>query len=67
MRDEEIFKDSVMAKKIVLLLQGGGALGAVQCGVWKALCPFIHENGHELVAVAGASIGAINAGLTARH
>jgi NTE family protein len=56
-----------MAKKIVLLLQGGGALGAFQCGAWKAISPFIHENGHELVAVAGASIGAINAGLIARH
>lgn len=56
-----------MRKKIVLLLQGGGALGAFQCGAWKALHPFIRENGHELLAVAGASIGAINAGLIARH
>lgn len=56
-----------MAKKIVLLFQGGGALGAFQCGVWKAYCPFIRENGHEFAAVAGASIGAINAELIARH
>jgi len=56
-----------MRKKIVLLLQGGGALGAFQCGAWKALFPFIQENGHELVAVAGASIGAVNAALIARH
>ncbi|HVK95571.1 MAG TPA: patatin-like phospholipase family protein [Noviherbaspirillum sp.] len=56
-----------MSKKVVLLLQGGGALGAFQCGAWKALFPFMRENGHELVAVAGTSIGAVNAGLIARH
>ena len=56
-----------MKKKIVLLLQGGGALGAFQCGAWQAILPFIRENGHELVAVAGASIGALNASLIARH
>lgn len=56
-----------MGKKIVLVLQGGGALGAFECGVWKALAPLIRQHGHELVAVAGASIGAVNAGLIARH
>lgn len=56
-----------MKKKIVLLLQGGGALGAFQCGVWKALAPYIRRHGHELVAVAGASIGAVNAGMITRH
>lgn len=50
-----------------MLLQGGGALGAFQCGAWKAILPFIRDNSHELVAVAGASIGALNAGLIARH
>lgn len=56
-----------MNKKVVLLLQGGGALGAFQCGAWQAISPFLRENGHELFAVAGASIGAVNAGLIARH
>ncbi|HYD93811.1 MAG TPA: patatin-like phospholipase family protein [Noviherbaspirillum sp.] len=56
-----------MAKKVVLLLQGGGALGAFQCGAWQALAPFIRESGYELTAVAGASIGALNAALIARH
>ncbi len=56
-----------MPKKVVLLLQGGGALGAFQCGVWQALFPFLRENQHTLVAVAGMSIGAVNAGLIARH
>jgi NTE family protein len=45
-----------MRKNVVLLLQGGGALS-----------PFIRGNGHRLIAVAGASIGAINAALVARH
>jgi NTE family protein len=56
-----------MSKKIVLLLQGGGALGAFQCGAWRALQPFIREHGYQLVAIAGASIGALNAGMIARH
>jgi NTE family protein len=56
-----------MAKKVVVILQGGGALGAFECGAWKAIVPFIHGNGYELAAVAGASVGAINAGLIARH
>lgn len=56
-----------MGKKVVLILQGGGALGAFQCGAWTALSPFLRANEHELVAVAGASIGAINAALIARH
>lgn len=56
-----------MNKKAVLLLQGGGALGAFECGTWKVLFPFLRENGYELVAVAGASIGAVNAGLIASH
>lgn len=56
-----------MSKKIVLILQGGGALGAFQCGAWRALAPFIRENNHQLAAVAGVSIGAINAAMIARH
>lgn len=56
-----------MAKKVVVVMQGGGALGAFQCGAWKVLSPFIREHGYELAAVAGASIGAINAGLIAHH
>ena len=47
--------------RIVLVLQGGGALGAYQAGVYHAL----HE--HDLVPdwVVGTSIGAINAALLA--
>src|SRR4051812_7730423 len=47
--------------QIVLVLQGGGALGAYQAGVYEAL----HEAGIEPDWVIGTSIGAINAGLIA--
>src|SRR5215470_9972328 len=45
--------------QIVLVLQGGGALGAFQSGVYHAL----HESGVEPDWVIGTSIGAINASL----
>lgn len=47
--------------RVVLVLQGGGALGAYQAGVYQAL----HE--HELIPdwIVGTSIGAINAALLA--
>ena len=45
----------------VLVLQGGGALGAYQVGVYQAL----HEAGIEPDWVIGTSIGAINAALIA--
>lgn len=47
--------------QIVLVLQGGGALGAYQAGVFQAL----HEARIEPDWVIGTSIGAINAGLIA--
>src|SRR5512142_914999 len=47
--------------QIVLVLQGGGALGAYQVGVYEALS----EAGVEPDWVVGTSIGAINAGLIA--
>jgi NTE family protein len=49
------------AQKRVLVLQGGGALGAYQGGVYEALA------GHDVCPdwVAGISIGAINAALIA--
>lgn len=46
---------------VVLVLQGGGALGAYQVGVYQAL----HESGMEPDWVIGTSIGAINAALIA--
>src|ERR1700756_4403921 len=47
--------------QVVLVLQGGGALGAYQGGVYQAL----HEAGVEPDWIIGTSIGAINAGLIA--
>ena len=47
--------------QIVLVLQGGGALGAYQVGVYEAM----HEAGVEPDWVIGTSIGAINAALIA--
>src|SRR5580765_1385849 len=47
--------------QVVLVLQGGGALGAYQIGVYEAL----HEAGIEPDWVIGTSIGAINAALIA--
>jgi NTE family protein len=48
-------------RQTVLVLQGGGALGAYQVGVYQAL----HERGIEPDWVIGTSIGAINAALIA--
>jgi NTE family protein len=47
--------------QIVLVLQGGGALGSYQAGVYQAL----HEAEIEPDWIIGTSIGAINAGLIA--
>ena len=47
--------------QVVLVLQGGGALGAYQVGVYTAL----HEAGIEPDWIIGTSIGAINAALIA--
>ena len=46
---------------VVLVLQGGGALGSYQAGVYQAL----HEAGVEPDWIIGTSIGAINAALIA--
>src|SRR5262245_64183504 len=47
--------------QIVLVLQGGGALGAYQAGVYQGLS----EAGIEPDWIVGTSIGAINAALIA--
>jgi NTE family protein len=48
-------------QRIALVLQGGGALGAYQAGVYQAL----HEADIEPDYVSGVSIGAINAAIIA--
>ena len=47
--------------QVVLVFQGGGALGAYQAGVYEAL----HESGVEPDWLIGTSIGAINASIIA--
>ena len=51
----------VLPGQVVLVLQGGGALGAYQVGVYEAL----HEAGIEPDWVIGTSIGAINGAIIA--
>jgi NTE family protein len=50
-----------LPETVALVLQGGGALGAFQAGVYEAL----HETALEVDWVAGISIGAVNAALIA--
>ncbi len=46
---------------VALVLQGGGALGAYQAGVYQGL----HEAGVQLTCLAGISIGALNIAIIA--
>src|ERR671939_875358 len=56
-------KDEAESKPIetVLILQGGGSLGACGCGVFKALA----KRNIRVDIVAGTSIGAVNAAIIA--
>jgi hypothetical protein len=56
-----------VAEDLVLALEGGGALGAYQCGVYKALAPYLHDGGYRVRAIVGASAGGINSGIIARN
>jgi NTE family protein len=47
--------------RVALVLQGGGALGAYQAGVYEAL----HEGGLDPDWISGVSIGAVNAAIIA--
>jgi NTE family protein len=61
MRMKSLASEMANLGQTVLVLQGGGALGAYQVGVYEAL----HEAGIEPDWVIGTSIGAINAALVA--
>lgn len=54
-------KDQKLQFETVLIMQGGGSLGAYECGVYKALTK--HEIKFDIVA--GTSIGAVNAAIIA--
>lgn len=48
-----------ISKEYGIVLEGGGAKGAYQVGAWKAL----KEAGIKICAVAGTSVGALNAAM----
>jgi Patatin-like phospholipase len=52
-------------KRVVLLLQGGGALGAYQVGAYAALEAACQQANNKLEWVGGISIGAVNAAVIA--
>jgi NTE family protein len=55
------YSSAAKPQQVVLVFQGGGALGAYQAGVYQA----VHEAGVEPDWIIGTSIGAINASLIA--
>lgn len=59
--DPELASQHQLPGQVVLVFQGGGALGSYQAGVYQAL----HEASIEPDWVIGTSIGAINASLIA--
>ncbi|OPY95362.1 patatin [Bradyrhizobium sacchari] len=61
MQDKVQRRSMDLPGQVVLVLQGGGALGSYQAGVYQAL----HEAGIEPDWIIGTSIGAINASLIA--
>jgi NTE family protein len=67
---EEIVNNSQIHRALVF--QGGGALGAYEAGMYKALCKKLREDGMKdnrplFNIVAGTSAGAINATLIVNH
>ena len=51
-----------LTKPYAIALEGGGAKGGYEIGVWKAL----KEAGVRIAAVSGTSVGALNGALMAR-
>ena len=60
MPHSSLFRNSNESEN-VLILQGGGSLGAFGCGVFKALA----EKNVKIDIVAGTSIGGVNAAIIA--
>lgn len=54
-------EEEALGFETVLIMQGGGSLGAYECGVVKTLC----KHKIEFDVVAGTSIGAVNAAILA--
>ena len=62
-RNEEEISEKELPVEPVLVLQGGGSLGAYECGVYKTLAK--HDIKFDIVS--GTSIGALNAAIIAAH
>lgn len=54
-------------KKIALFLAGGGARGAYQAGVLKALSDILHVKQLPFATMTGVSVGSLNAGVMAEN
>ena len=54
-------EDTELKSETVLVLQGGGSLGAYECGVYKTLA----RHDIKFDTIAGTSIGAVNAAIIA--
>jgi NTE family protein len=61
LRELKIRHVQKLQSETVLVMQGGGSLGAYECGVYKALS----KRGIKFDIVAGTSIGAVNAAIVA--
>lgn len=61
LRELKIRHKQKLQSETVLVMQGGGSLGAYECGVYKALS----KRGIKFDIVAGTSIGAVNAAIVA--
>src|SRR6185312_7982015 len=58
-QEEEEERKEELPTETVLVLQGGGSLGAYECGVYKTLA----RHGIKFDTIAGTSIGAVNASI----
>lgn len=56
-----------MDERILLVLNGGGALGAYQCGAYRALARRLDPGALRSMIIVGASIGAVNGFIIAAH
>ena len=56
-RNKEEEKQNELSVETVLVMQGGGSLGAYECGVYKTLA----KHNIKFDIVSGTSIGALNA------
>ena len=63
MNEKEGHHQELNSAETVLILQGGGSLGAYECGVYKALA----KHNIKFDIIAGTSIGGVNASLIASN